>query len=79
MNDPLLISFQEAARLAGGLSASTFRQRKAGTQNLTHVPFGRRTMLIRSEVMELIERRIAQAQADERKRRQMFRLVEGGI
>jgi len=31
MNESLLISFEEAARLLGGLHPNTLRQRKAGT------------------------------------------------
>lgn len=46
--DALLISMKDAGQLAGGLSASTFRQRKAGTHDLTHVQVGRRTMLVRA-------------------------------
>src|SRR6266542_6897137 len=43
MNESLLISFEEAGRLLGGLHPNTLRQRKAGTENLTHVTgFGRR-------------------------------------
>lgn len=72
-----LISFEDAGILCGGLHPNTFRQRKAGTDMLTHVPFGRRVMLIRAEVEKLVEDKIAAAQADERKRRQNFRLVTG--
>lgn len=79
MSESLLISFEEAGNLMGGLHANTLRQRKAGTAFLTHVPMGRRIMLIRAEVVDLIERRIAQAQADERKRRKTLQLVTGRI
>lgn len=72
-----LVSFKEASAMCGGLSVSAFRDRKAGTHNLTHVPFGRRVMLIREEVEKLIEDQIAAAQAEERKRRKNFRLVTG--
>lgn len=77
--NPLLISFEDAGKLCGGLHPNTFRQRKAGTELLTHVPFGRRVMLIRTEVDDLVERKIAQAQADERKRRKTLRLVSNQI
>jgi len=76
MSESLLISFEEAGRLLGGLHANTLRQRKAGTANLTHVSgFGRRVMLLREEVNALVELRIAQAQAGERDRRKMLRLA----
>lgn len=70
-----LISVQEAARLAGGLHPNTFRQRKAGTENFTHVPIGRRVMLIRSEFDEWLDARINAALAEERKRRKSLHLV----
>jgi hypothetical protein len=76
MIESLLISFEEAGRLLGGLHANTLRQRKAGTENLTHVSgFGRRVMLLREEVSALVELRIAQAHAGERDRRKMLRLA----
>jgi hypothetical protein len=78
--DSRLISFEEAAELMGGLHPNTIRQRKGGTDSLTHVPgFGRRVFLIRSEVLELVDRKIAQAQADERARRKNIRLVTNPI
>lgn len=68
--DSRLVSFKEAAELMGGMHPNTIRQRKGGTEELTHVStFGRRVFLVRSEVEDLIEKRIAQAQAVERKRR----------
>lgn len=79
MSDSRLISFDEAGKLSGGLHPNTFRQRKAGTDLLTHVPLGRRVMLIRAEVEEWLEGRIAQAQAEERKRRKHLQLVGGRI
>jgi hypothetical protein len=76
MNESLLISFEEAGRLLGGLHPNTLRQRKASTGNLTHVSgFGRRVMLLRQEVNALVELRISQAQAAERDRRKMLRLA----
>ena len=79
MSESPLISFEEAGKLMGGLHPNTLRQRKAGTTFLTHVPMGRRVMLIRAEVEKLIEDRILQAQADERKRRKTLRLVSNQI
>ena len=76
MSASRLISFEEAGRLLGGLHPNTLRQRKAGTESLTHVNgFGRRVMLIREEVEALIEFKIAQAQAADRDRKKMLRLV----
>jgi hypothetical protein len=71
-----LISFEDAGRLLGGLHPNTLRQRKAGTEGLTHVTgFGRRVLLIREEVEALVEFKIAQAQAADRDRKKMLRLV----
>lgn len=75
MSESRLISFQDASQIAGGLHPNTFRQRKAGTENLTHVPIGRRVMLIRSEFDEWLEARINAALANERKRRKNLHLV----
>jgi hypothetical protein len=76
MSESLLISFEEAGRLLGGLHPNTLRQRKAGTENLTHVTgFGRRIMLLRDEVNALVESKIALAHANERDRRKMLRLA----
>ena len=76
MNESLLISFEEAARLLEGLHPNTLRQRKAGTESLTHVTgFGRRIMLLREEVYALIDSKIAQAQAIERDRQKILRLA----
>lgn len=76
MKESRLISFEEAGRLLGGLHPNTLRQRKGGTDTLTHVTgFGRRVMLIREEVEALINSKISQAQAAERDRRKMLRLV----
>lgn len=78
--DPRLISFEQAGKLLGGLSASAIRQRKAGTELLTHVPgLGRRVFLIRAEVEELVERKITEALAKERKRRKHLHLVTGAV
>jgi hypothetical protein len=65
MSESPLISFEEAGQILGGLHPNTIRQRKAGTDNLTHVSgFGRRIFLLRSEVVELVNEKIAQAQAE---------------
>lgn len=79
MSESRLISFDDAARLAGGLHPNTFRQRKAGTDKLTHVPIGRRVMLIRSEFEQWLEERITAAQAQERKRRKNLHLVHSRV
>lgn len=68
MSAARLISFQTAGEMMGGLHPNTLRQRKAGTERLTHVPIGRRVMLVRGEVEKLIDERIKQAQANERRR-----------
>lgn len=76
LTESLLISFEEAGRLLGGLHPNTLRQRKAGTENLTHVTgFGRRVMLLREEVNALVDLKIAQAHANERDRRKILRLA----
>ena len=68
-HDSRLISFNEASEILGGMTASAIRQRKAGTENLTHVPgLGRRIFLIRAEVEALVEQLIETAQAKERER-----------
>jgi hypothetical protein len=79
MSESRLISFDEAAKLAGGLHPNTFRQRKAGTDKLTHVPIGRRVMLIREEFDKWLDERITVAQAQERKRTKTLHLVHGRI
>jgi len=74
MSESLLIDFEEAGRLLGGLHPNTLRQRKGGTENLTHISgFGRRVMLVREEVNALVESKIAQARAAERDRLKMLR------
>lgn len=82
--DSRLISFEAAAVLIGGgeggLHPNTIRQRKGGTEELTHVPgFGRRVFLIRAEVMALVDRKISQAQAGHRKDRKGLRLVSEAL
>lgn len=75
MSESRLISFQDAAKEAGGLHPNTFRQRKAGTDHLTHVPIGRRVFLLREEFEAWLEERIDRAKAEERKRRKSLHLV----
>lgn len=76
MNESRLISFEDASRLLGGLHPNTLRQRKGGTENLTHVyGFGRRVMLILEEVEALVDYQIAQAVATERDRRKLLHLA----
>lgn len=76
MDRSRLISFDEAGKLLGGLHPNTLRERKGGTENLTHVRgFGRRVLLIREEVDGLVESRIAQSLSAERDRRKMLRLA----
>ena len=76
MNKSRLISFEEASKILGGLHPNTLRQRKGGTETLTHVSgFGRRVMLIRDEVEALVDLKITQAQAAERDRRKILRLA----
>lgn len=76
MIESRLISFEDAGRMLGGLHPNTLRQRKGGSENLTHVyGFGRRVMLIREEVESLVDFKIAQAMASERDRRKILRLA----
>jgi hypothetical protein len=82
MCESRLISFEEASQLLGGedgLHPNTIRQRKGGTENLTHVPgFGRRQFLIREEVLELVEEKIKEAIAAEHRRREILNFLGGG-
>ena len=79
MTESIWISFDEAAKLAGGLHPNTFRQRKAGTDHFTHVAVGRRVMLLRAEVEEWIEKKTQQALAENRKRVKNLQLVTNRI
>lgn len=63
-----LITFNEASLILP-LHHTTFRQRKAGTDELTHVRFGRRVFLIRTEV-EALARKTMKASRDENEQRQ---------
>jgi hypothetical protein len=74
-----LMKFKEAGEWLQ-LHPNTIRQRKGGTDLLTHVPgFGRNVFLIRAEVMDLVNRRIEAAQAMERKRQKHLHLVSRAI
>lgn len=75
MNESPLISFEDAAKLLGGLNHSTIRKRKAGTEMLTHVPMGRRKMLIRAEVEELAEKVIQRAVEQDAERKTLLKLA----
>ena len=68
-----LISFNDAASYLQ-LNPTTLRQRKAGTEELTHVRLGRRVFLIRSEVLALVDRKIAEAQAENRRLQALLRV-----
>lgn len=67
-----LISFNDAAAYLQ-LNPTTLRQRKAETEELTHVRLGRRVFLIRSEVLALVDRKIAEAQAENRRLQALLR------
>ena len=67
-----LISFNDAAAYLQ-LNPTTLRQRKAETEELTHVRLGRRVFLIRSEVLTLVDRKIAEAQAENRRLQALLR------
>lgn len=69
-----LISFEEAGEILP-LHHTTFRQRKAGTQDLTHVRLGRRVFLVRSEVEALAQKLIKSAKAENEQRRTLLRLA----
>ncbi len=69
-----LVSFEEGALMLG-LHHTTVRQRKAGTEMLTHVGMGRRRLLIRAEVDALVNRVINQAIEQDRERKSLLRMV----
>jgi hypothetical protein len=81
MCESRLISFEQASQLLGGddgLHPNTIRQRKGGTENLTHVGgFGRRKFLIRAEVLELVEKKINEASKAEQQRREILSFFGG--
>lgn len=75
MSDSPLISFEDAGKLLGGLHHTTIRKRKAGTEMLTHVPMGRRKMLVRSEVEELAQRAIQTAVEQDQERKTLLKMA----
>lgn len=68
------VSFQEGALMLN-LHHTTVRQRKAGTEMLTHVPQGRRKFLIRAEVEALIQNKINRAVEQDKERKTLLRLA----
>lgn len=75
MSESRLISFDAAAELLQ-LHHTTIRQRKAGTEMLTHVPgLGRRKMLIRAEVETLAETLIDRAVEQDAERKTLLRMA----
>jgi hypothetical protein len=69
-----LISFEQAAEILP-LHHTTFRQRKAGTADLTHVRLGRRVFLVRSEVEALAHKLIKSAKTENEHRKTLLRLA----
>jgi hypothetical protein len=65
---PVLLTFKQVAELLG-LGESTVRQRKAGTEGLTHIPMGNAKSkkpeyrISRDEVEQLIVKRYLAARA----------------
>lgn len=75
MSESPLISFEDASELLGGLHHTTIRKRKAGTEMLTHVPMGRRKMLVRAEVEELAYKAIKAAVEQDQERKTLLKLA----
>lgn len=69
-----LVSFEEAG-LFLRLHHTTLRQRKAGTDQLTHVRQGRRVFLVRTEVEALARQVIKSAQSENEHRKTLLRLA----
>lgn len=70
-----LISFEEGAEMLG-LHHTTIRQRKGGTEMLTHVSgLGRRKFLIRAEVEALVARVIKQAEEQDSQRKGLLQMA----
>lgn len=57
---PKFISLQDAAELLA-IDESSLRKRKCGTEDLNHIQMGRRVVLLESEVVALMERKIEEA------------------
>jgi hypothetical protein len=74
MTKSLYLSFEEAALMLK-LHHTTIRQRKAGTEMLTHVPQGRRRFLLKNEVEALQQRTIKQAKEQDQERKTLLRLA----
>jgi hypothetical protein len=74
MTKSLYLTFEEAALMLK-LHHTTIRQRKAGTEMLTHVPQGRRRFLLRSEVEALQQRAIKHAKEVDQERKSLLRLA----
>lgn len=72
--DRQLISFEEASEIVP-LHHTTFRQRKAGTDELTHVRLGRRVFLVRTEVEALAQKMIKSAKAENEQRKTLLSLA----
>lgn len=69
-----LITFEQASEILP-LHHTTFRQRKAGTDELTHVRLGRRVFLVRSEVEALAFKMIKSAKAENEQRKTLLKLA----
>ncbi len=70
-----LVSFEEGAKMLG-LHHTTIRQRKGGTEMLTHVSgLGRRRFLVRSEVEALVARVIKHSEEQDGRRKGLLRLA----
>jgi hypothetical protein len=70
-----LVSFEEAAEMLQ-LHHTTIRQRKGGTEMLTHVAgLGRRKFLVRAEVEALVAKVIKQSEEQDGQRKGLLRLA----
>lgn len=75
MSESRLVSFEDGAEMLN-LHHTTVRQRKGGTEMLTHVPgFGRRKFLIRAEVEALVNSKINRAVEQDKERKTLLRLA----
>lgn len=75
MPQPQLVSFEEGAEMLQ-LHHTTVRQRKGGTEMLTHVSgFGRRKFLIRAEVEALIQAKLKDAVEQDKERKTLLRMA----
>jgi hypothetical protein len=70
-----LVSFEEGAAMLQ-LHHTTVRQRKAGTEMLTHVNgLGRRKFLVRAEVEALVAKTINQSVEQDKERKSLLRVA----